>query len=368
MKENTLSYYEAVKSPCEVCSSSPCCSLFQLDLVTVTNLMGLDTINYYLNFDNIEICLSPGGEWTIYYSFPCRFFVKEKSVCTLHATPQKPGICVNYNPYYCFYKKAKNAKQDSQQGLMWINRERMDFIMNRVSFDDDRNLLDMPDKEKMFRELSSIPYREPDPVAAPAEDKANSDWKHSVISQTGLPKETVVKSHLDLKSACSDCDSYCCKNLMFPMQIPATYSSLDYVRYALGFHGVELGISNEQWYITVKTSCRYLDGGRCSIYGKPERPLNCVYENSMHCFHKPCFSRPKPNGFMRIGFEEFDWLLESFKFDDLGNIIEYKDVGSLCAYIESKWLETTPDSRLIPNIIPRKTKNPERTDRVVPNR
>jgi hypothetical protein len=341
MKDNKLSYYEAVKSPCEACSSSPCCYLFQLDLVTVNNLMDLDTINYYLNFDNIDICLSPGGEWTVYYNYPCRFYVKEKSICTLHATPQKPGICVHYNPYYCFYKKSKSTGPDRQQGVIWINRERMDAVMARVSFDEDRYLIDLPEKEHLYRELSGIPYSGPNPAAAPTEDKAAAEWKHSVISGTGLPEETVVKSHLDFRSPCGDCDSYCCKNLMFPTQIPATYSSLDYIIYALGFPGIELGISNDQWYINVKTTCAYLDGAQCSLYGKRERPLVCKFANPNHCFHRACFSLPKPNGFMRIGFEEFNWLLENFKFDNFGNILEYPEVGLLRSHIESKWLETT---------------------------
>jgi hypothetical protein len=349
MKQNKLDYHEAINSPCESCTSSPCCSLFQLDLVTVSNLMELDTINYYLNFNNIEICLSLNGEWTVYYSYPCRFFDKEKSICTLHATPQKPGICVNYNPHQCFYKKAKNTNQDGQQGLIWINRERMDFIMTQVSFDDDRNLLDVPEKEKLYQDISRIPYQDPKRVDTPGEDNAVIEWKQSVLSNTKITNGGCVKSYFDFQYPCQDCDSYCCKSLVFPYPIPSTYGSLDYIRYALGFPGVELGISDSQWYIILKTACSHLEGNQCTIYEKPERPLTCKYYSSMQCFHKAWFSQSKPNGFMRVGFEEFKGLLETFKFDEFGNIIEGYNVESSRIHVESKWLETVNKSSKVPS-------------------
>lgn len=349
MKENKLDYYEAKASPCEACTSCSCCSLFQLDYLTANNLMELDTINYYLNFNNIEVCLSGEGEWTVYYDYPCRLFNAEKSICTLHATPQKPGICVNYNPHYCFYKKVKESK-DNSSSVIWISRERMDFIMSHVSFDQDRNVLEIREKEKLFEEVSRIPYQMPDRIDAPGEDNTVIQWKQSVLSNSKITDSGVVKSYFDFQEPCGGCDSYCCKSLVFPQPIPTTYTSLDYIRYALGFPGVELGISDSQWYIILKTTCRYLDGSQCTIYEKPKRPLTCKYYSSMQCFHKACFSVSKPNGFMRVGFEEFKGLLETFKFDDFGNIIEGYNVESSRVHIESKWLETVDKSKKVPQV------------------
>jgi Fe-S-cluster containining protein len=307
--------------------------------------MELDKINYYLNFRSIEICLSADGEWTVYYNYPCRFFDTKKSLCTLHATPQKPGICVNYNPYYCFYKKIAKTRHHSNLGTLWINRERMDFLKSHVYFDEDRRVLEIPEKEKLFEELSRIPYEIPNLVAAPDEDQAIMERKQFISSETNPAGEGVLKSHLDLREPCKGCDSYCCQSLVFPQEKPSTYSSLDYLRYALGFPGLELGISDSRWYIIVKTTCLHLDSGRCSIHEKPGRPLICKYYNPMNCFHKSHLVEPGLNGFIRVGYEEFNWLLETYKFDDIGGIIESYDCRSFRAHIESKWQQGVDKGR-----------------------
>ena len=40
---------------------------------------------------------------------------------------------------------------------------------------------------------------------------------------------------------------------------------------------------------------------------------------------------------MRIGYEEFNWLLESYRFDNHGNITVGWDTETLRRYVEDKW-------------------------------
>jgi hypothetical protein len=40
---------------------------------------------------------------------------------------------------------------------------------------------------------------------------------------------------------------------------------------------------------------------------------------------------------MRITYEEFNWLLETYRFDDYGNITVGWDTETLQRYVEDKW-------------------------------
>jgi hypothetical protein len=341
MKETKLTYDEAIASPCAACKPCPCCYMLHLDEITANTLMDLDKVNFYLNFDNIEICLTLEGQWTVYYNYHCQNYDAEKATCRLHDAGQKTNVCAQYNPYNCFYKRLRTTRQDFCKEMIWINRDRMDFIMSQISYDEDRNISDIPELGKLYEAVSLIPYQVPGKVEAPKEDKRFIEWKRSVVSKTNTidENEAVIKSHLDFQNPCKDCDSYCCQNLLSLQQIPTTYAALDFIRYASSFPGIEIGISDVHWFIITKTKCRHFKGGQCSVYEKQERPLLCRYYNAMQCIHKSCFDKAKPEGFMRVRGEEFNWLMETFKFDEEGNIIDGYDVKSLRAHIESKCRE-----------------------------
>lgn len=324
MKEKYLTYEEAMVSPCAACKHSPCCSLLQLDALQPKKLLELDKINFYLNFEHIEICLTAAWEWLIYYSHPCRYFDPEKSICRIHDTGQQPGVCVHYNPYNCLYKKLDRTRFHFSKEMIWINRERMNALLSQLSFDEDRKISEIPELGKLYETMSRIPYQVPEKVAVSRKDTKN------------CAGEAVVKTHLDFRNPCRDCDSYCCKSLMLPQPVPTTYSSLDFNRYALSYPGVELGISDDQWYIIASTKCRHLEGKRCAVYEKQERPLICRYYNAMQCDHKSYFGKEKPDGFLRVDLEEFNWLIETFRFDEQGNIIDAYDIRSLRSHIEAK--------------------------------
>lgn len=348
MKQSKLTYNEAMTSPCAACKPSPCCSILHLDTLIVNNLSDLDKVDFFLNFHNIEVCLTAVGEWAVYYNHYCRFYDSRKSICTLHGTEKKPGVCVHYNPYHCFYRKADNTRQNFNRDMIWINRERMNFLKDKISFNENRDILEIPGKESVYEAMSRIAYTLPRRMEAPPEDKAIVQWKQAILIGTDTFAEgengSMTKSYFDFQSPCRDCDAYCCRNLMFAQPRPSTYAALDFIRYMVGFPGLELGITDNQWYITAKTGCRHLEDGQCAVYESEERPLLCRFYDAMHCIHKRCFGKAKPEGFVRVRFEEFNWFLETFKFDEDGNITGGYDVNALRGHIESKWREAAGNS------------------------
>jgi hypothetical protein len=215
----------------------------------------------------------------------------------------------------------KKTREDLSQPMIWINRERLDVLTSHISFDDDRILAEIPGTGKLYEMMSEIPYQVPVKKEPPKEEK------------TASAKDVVVKTHLDFRNPCKDCDAFCCRNLLFPQDKPMTYSSLDFLRYTLSFPGIGLGISDDQWVVIARTVCRHCEDNRCAVYQANERPLVCKYYNPLKCVHKSYFGKSKPNGFMRVGYEEFERLMETFKFDEEGNIIESYDVKSFRAGI-----------------------------------
>src|SRR4051812_29338273 len=104
-----LSLREARESPCMTCATSPCCTHVPLHTFQIRTLRDLDHAIYLLNFERIVLGLAPSGEWSVYYKYPCRFLDRSNPgnyLCTIHATPLQPQICVNYSPFTCWYKRA----------------------------------------------------------------------------------------------------------------------------------------------------------------------------------------------------------------------------------------------------------------------
>jgi len=339
MKNETINYQEAIASPCATCSKAPCCSLLQLQQLIITTLTDLDLVSYYLNFDNIAVSLSGDGKWTIYYRYPCRFLNESDYSCSIHNLPDQPNICIHYNPYNCFYKTADAARHQPTGNIIWISHQRMQYLQSVLLFDTQRKIIQLPEQVNLFALLAEIPYEDPTKKQPPA-DQVLQTWKeHSISGDSSLvaPSNT-NKSFQEMQNPCSGCAAYCCKTLLFPQELPTSYSNLDFYKYCLGFPGVELGISNSQWTIIVKTRCRHLnDQNKCSIYGAPERPLICKYYDAGRCTYKIGFGQIRPEGYIRIGYEEFNWLLGTYRFDDCGKITVGWDTETLRRHIEDKW-------------------------------
>ncbi|MDJ0662334.1 MAG: YkgJ family cysteine cluster protein [Crocosphaera sp.] len=339
MKNETINYQQAIASPCDTCSKAPCCRLLQLQCLKVTTITDLDLVAYYLNFDSIAVSLSGDGSWTIYYRYPCRFLNETNYSCSIHNLPAQPNICIHYNPYSCFYKTAETARHQPTENLIWVSQKRMKHLQSVLQFDTERKIVQLSEEINLFALLSEIPYEDPS-KNTPLEDPVLQTWKKQTLSgeSTLLNPPRTNKTFQEMQNPCNGCEAYCCKTLLFPQELPTTYNRLDFYKYCLGFPGVELGISDSQWTIIIKTRCRHLDkDNNCSIYDDPERPLICKYYDAGRCTYKIGFAEIKTEGYMRIGYEEFNCLLETYRFDDYGNITVGWDTETLRQHIEYNW-------------------------------
>ena len=143
--------------------------------------------------------------------------------------------------------------------------------------------------------------------------------------------------YADLADPCSGCAAHCCTAVVFPHAIPTTRAGLDYLRFCLGFPGIEVGVGDDTWSLIVRTRCRHLVGTRCSVYGTAERPLLCGYYDAGRCSYRAHFGQSRPAGFLRVTLAEFPALSECFRFDELGNTVELMLADDIREHIEAGW-------------------------------
>jgi Fe-S-cluster containining protein len=313
----------------------------------VRSLVELDQAVYLLNFDRIELGLSPAGDWSVYYRYPCRFLDRDDFTCRIHEQPQQPRVCVHYNPYHCWYRRVLPKRVTSE--FLRIDRHRLEYVITRLAFDSDGTIVDRPDWALLVEGIAALPPPPPtrcgDP---PGEDAATSRWKELAVLDSAvatLPQVAPRFSYAEQQNPCDGCAAYCCKTLAFPVESPANRPGLDYLQYALGFPGVELAVTDDIWSLVVRTTCRHLKEDRCSIYGQPERPLVCKYYDAWKCTYRVHFGLPRPPGMVRLRLEEFAWLTECFRFDEFGATLERLPVDAIREHIEAQYrLQAHQDS------------------------
>lgn len=327
---------ESLASPCASCQTSPCCTHLPLHTFTVTNLLELDHARYLLNFDRIQLGLAASGDWSVYYVYPCRFLDRNDLSCTVHDTPEQPQICAQYNPYNCWYRRVFTSSVGEE--FLQIDRPRFEYIASQIECDEFNRIVKTPDWASMVEALRDMTATPPPVMSSPLEaDAAFDAWRAAVT--TGVEERPVSSAfeYQDLTNPCTGCGAYCCETLVFPQAAPSTMSSLDYYRFALGFPGVELGVADDGWSLIVRTRCRHLDNGRCSVFGTSERPLICKYYDAWKCTYRPNFGLPRPEGFLRLRLEHWAWLTECFRFNEFGQVTEAEATADIRRHIEARW-------------------------------
>ncbi len=327
-----LTLESARQSPCATCATSPCCTHLPLTTFQVTNLLELDHAAYLLNFDRIELGLSATGEWSAYYTYPCRFLDRESAGCTIHGTAAQPQICVHYNPYNCWYKRAFNSR-DSEE-FVRVDRARLQLLVDDIVFDDDRRIVSVPAWEDIVARMAAHedqpgPVREDPDLADPMIDA----WLGA--PEAHAEEQVEARGFESLADPCSGCAAYCCTTLLFPQPLPTHVSNVDYLRFCLGFPGVELVVAEGTWSLAVKTRCRHLVDGRCSVFGEPERPLICTYYDATRCDYRAQFGVPRPRQSMRVRLEQYPALLAQMMFDDSGALLALPPFDLLRAGVEA---------------------------------
>ena len=332
-----MTYDEARQSACIGCSCVACCTSVQLNKFRPTTLSDLDYALYLLNFDHIELGLFPSGEWHAYYRVPCRFLEPDTRLCTIHNQPQQPRLCIQYSPYGCWYRRVMNEEVSTE--YLRLDRRRAEVLLSQVTFDDDRRIAATPAWDQLVEAFEDLPVplpewrSETEPV-----DEATRQWEAMLRDpRKALEQRPVSFSFTDLADHCSSCTALCCTHLMFPYAAPRTRGQLDFVQYALGYPGVEVGISDEGWSFIVRTRCRHLDGNRCSVFGQPERPLKCHDIDASQCDVRVRLGQPRTTGFLRLRLQQFPLLTECFTFDEAGAVTAIASTEAIRAHVERHW-------------------------------
>ena len=333
-----LGHHDALASPCASCPTSPCCSYLQVHTFQVRTVAELDQAVYLLNFAHIELGLSPSGDWGVYYRYPCRFLNRQDFTCRIHDQPEQPRICVHYNPYQCWYRRVLTKRVSHE--FVRMDRPRLDHLMAQLTFDEDGAIVERPDWATLVEGIAALPLSPPEPsIDPPGEDAATTRWKALAVTSNAQLAERPAEAfdYAEQSNPCDGCAAYCCKTLVFPTQAPGDRASLDFLQFALGFPGVELGVTDAAWSLIIRTTCRHLKQDRCSIFGQPERPLVCKYYDAWKCTYRVHLGLPRPTGFVRVRLEEFGWLTECFRFDALGTILERRPAEAIRSHIEDNW-------------------------------
>lgn len=320
MKE--LTHEEAEVSPCFSCSA-PCCQHLQVHQFTTNTYAELDQVNFFLNFENIGLTLGLDGTWKVYYLQPCRFLDEENKRCKIHGQQEQTNVCTHYSPYSCFYKLKLTADGEPTKDLIWIDRNRYNLLTSYLRFDELRNITNWNLTEQLIKKLKLSAYQAPE-IRRYKSDKLKIAGK-AVGGSMSFSQQ---------KSVCSGCQAYCCENMAFPVAPPRNYSELDYKKYCLLFPGIELGITNEQWTLIVKTRCQNLtEDAMCGIYGEKHRPLQCKYYDEGKCAYRRELGQTRPEGYLRVDYDLFSAVLETYQFHENGDISFTPDTESLTEYL-----------------------------------
>jgi hypothetical protein len=248
--------------------------------------------------------------------------------CSVHGTPAQPIVCTTYNEHTCWYRR--ELPNDLQGQFVRIDHARMAALVEHMTFDDRGVLVETPPwaaLPELFAPLEMV-----------LDDRAAGNGAGAAALTGPLqPTPPAPSSGPQRRSAlamlnsdpCQDCAAYCCTALLFPLTTPANLSNLDYLRFALGFPGVEAVVTNDAWMLAVRTRCRHLDGTRCAVYGQPERPSVCTHYDARTCGYRPMFGPGEAAASLRISFEQLDSLLAAVQVEPDGTIVEMPSLDDL---------------------------------------
>jgi hypothetical protein len=331
-----LTIGEAIGTPCSSCTTQGCCRFLPLHNFQVTNVMELDYVRYLLGFASIEVGLGQDGNWGAYYRQPCSH-LDEKGQCDVHGTAAKPHICVQYNPYSCWYRKVLSVENHPEHIRMDIGR--FEAITEHIVLDEARQIVNWPTWEQLLAIAESVPL---DDTVVPAKTNgAFVRWRTAAERREPTAETPAATSHgfhdQAVQSPCTGCAAQCCTKLTVPLDHPSAMSNLDFIRFALGYPGTELTIMDGVWQLVVDTTCRHFEKGKCSLYGKPERPLRCQFYDEWSCTYKKVFVDPPPPTAVRVTYAEIEALTDCFRFDDRGVATQIPDAPTVRAAIEASW-------------------------------
>ncbi len=316
----SLSYEEAITSPCQGCHALCCCYL-PLQVLPARNLMEIDYIRYLLDFPCLVAGFSMGGQWSIYYVMPCRYLDLDNRRCKVHGTSEQPKTCVAYNEHDCWYYRAIRGEAI---GFLHFDRHRFEQLLPLITFDRDRNITSVPSWDQMVDLYSS------NPIGANL-DKLQKGSGFVVPSPlvpnngNDIPVRTLTE--LIMEDPCQQCAAPCCRYLFFPLPVPKSFMQIDFIQFCLNFPGIECAVGPMSWWLLLRADCEFFEpeSKRCKLYGKPERPLHCIHLNQWDCVQYKQLLYPDSTSLLRMNLESFQEMTEQIKFDDNGYITHLPD-------------------------------------------
>ena len=114
------------------------------------------------------------------------------------------------------------------------------------------------------------------PVSPAAERKKN--MVEAAFGTKRIPRDQVPPDAV----LCEYCTAKCCRYFALPIDTPDTFEEFDYLRWYLLHDGATLFTEDDDWYLLVHTTCKFLrDDNRCGIY--ETRPKICRDYTTDNC-------------------------------------------------------------------------------------
>jgi hypothetical protein len=301
---------------------------------TVRTLADVDYAGYLLNFTGIELGLDGTGQWSVYFRQSCRHLSPTDGSCTLHGSASQPIVCRQYNPYQCWYKRVMTVPASEE--FVRVDRRRLEWILERTRYDEHRRVVSSPSWPDLVAAFEDLPLEvTPLPHPGPTVPEATA----APGGRTMLPVIAVgPRRYADLTATgpCDGCAAFCCTRVEFPLAVPRSVASLDFLKFSLGFPGVTIGVTDRGWRLNVSTTCRHLVGNRCSAFGTPQRPIKCSYYDAWRCTFRREHDPAHPDAMLTVGLEQYDWLLETVSLDDHGDVREMPDTATLREHLRMR--------------------------------
>lgn len=279
-----------LESPCSRCHQSPCCRNLPVTNLPIRTVHDLAVARDLLGHENIEIGLKEDGVWTLFYTRSCRFLDPASARCTIHGSDRQPTICKQYDAQRCWYRGVFASTLSS--AMIRLNQKRLEWILDRVDCDESGEIRGVPDWDLMMRKLAEIPL--------------------------AMAAQTVRITGLTSREEVTGADSKTVRELAFPPGRPRRIGHFDLIRFRLGFPGVSLGITGDEWYFLLDAAP--LPGGPAAgahvaeYHLSPEAASECVV----------------------VGYADSDTLFSLCTTDGNGRISGYPEPEAVRAAVASR--------------------------------
>jgi len=146
---------------------------------------------------------------------------------------------------------------------------------------------------------------------------------------------------------CIGCAAPCCRFLPLETFGFATLLDLDYARWLLGFHGIELAVTPDGlWHAFLRADCRFLDPATaaCTVHGTPQQPHVCATYDAHRCWYRGALGPDVGESLLRIDRRRLEHVAERCAFDAERRLVAVPAWDELVAAFAELPLEPTAPS------------------------